>query len=425
MRGPVGTGVIVRRRVGASALLVVGLHGCAPDAPPTGDAAVLRRDSAGTEIVVNRSSAWGGEERWTLAPEPSVRIGALASSDPAYQFSRIHGVLRLSDGRIVVLDGEASEVRWFDAEGNHLYSAGREGAGPGEFNFARWAFRLDGDTVLVEDRPRIKHVFFGPDGTFVREEVLDYAGLGRLGAFEECGGFTLPDRSLVRCVAEEGQPPRVTSPPPGRLRWIGRLVRIPWDLSSVDTLGLYGGIEQWGVSYGGRTEFAMHPFHSWTRTAVRDDPVRVAVAINPEYSIEIWTPDGRLERIVRREGARRAPTSEEIALARERLAMYARGDDALADRLRSEIPTPDTVPAAGGLHFTETGELLVRRQSWSDEGAEPVRHDVFDATGRWLGEFRHPRGLRIEAIGRDYALMVRRDELDVPYVELYELNREK
>lgn len=252
---------------------------------------------------------------------------------------------------------------------------------------------------------------------------VDYAALTQLDRFQECGRLTLPDRSLVQCVAEEGQPPRVASPPPGHHRWIGRYVRIPWDLSSVDTLGLYGGIEQWGVSFEGRTRFVVHPFHSRTHTAVHDDPVGVAIAINPRYSIEVWAPTGHLERIVRREGRRRAPTSEEIANAEERLDSYAFGDQALAARFRNEIPTPDSLPAIGGLHFTELGELLVHRRSWSDEESGQDRYDVFDPTGRWLGEFQHPAHLRIAEIGRDHALMIRRDELDVPYVELYALSR--
>jgi DNA-binding beta-propeller fold protein YncE len=39
------------------------------------------------------------------------------------------------DGRFVVLDAGNSRIQVFDAEGNYVTQFGREGSGPGEFNF--------------------------------------------------------------------------------------------------------------------------------------------------------------------------------------------------------------------------------------------------------------------------------------------------
>ena len=46
---------------------------------------------------------------------------------------------------------------------------------------------------------------------------------------------------------------------------------------------------------------------------------------------------------------------------------------------------------------------------------------IFDGEGHWLGEVEVPIGFAISEIGLDYILGTRRDEFDVPYVEMYSL----
>jgi hypothetical protein len=113
-----------------------------------GAAAPVVRDSAGVRIVENARPAWGEGEGWRSSPEPLVDVG-LAEGDAAYQFGRVAGALRLDDGRIVVADGQANELRWFDAAGRHLKTAGRKGGGPGEFDGLHALLRLPGDSVAA------------------------------------------------------------------------------------------------------------------------------------------------------------------------------------------------------------------------------------------------------------------------------------
>lgn len=405
--------MIIRFRTVALGCIVSGAFlGACANAGPEETQDYVVRDSAGTEIVVNHAPEWGEAEGWGISEEPVVRIGAVSSSDPAYQFSWISSAGRLSDGRIVVLDGQAAEIRWFDVEGNHLRSSGGPGPGPGEFNYASGMLVLPGDTVVVEDRPRVVHVFFDPDGNFLREEPFDHERMSGMGDWVECAAMTLPDRSRVVCQQEPGQPAAVADPGPGHFRRMFRMVRVSWDLEEVDTLGLQGGIEQWGIRSGDRTTFGMHPFYSNGFAAAGGDPLRVAIARNPEYSIELWRPDGGLDRIVRRSDGRRAATDEESAAA----------EDMLAERFRGRIPSPDSIPAVMGLWLSQQGDLIVRRIETFGEDFR-FAYDVFDAEGRWLGEVSLPQRFQIEDVGEDYILGVRRDEMDVPYVELYSLVR--
>ncbi|MFO8174030.1 MAG: hypothetical protein R6T96_07070, partial [Longimicrobiales bacterium] len=81
-----------------------------------GPAAVQIWDSAGVEVAESYRSSWQGEEGWTVASRPLLRIG-LMEGDPAYQFSVVVGAARLEDGTVVVADQGAQEVRFFEPSG--------------------------------------------------------------------------------------------------------------------------------------------------------------------------------------------------------------------------------------------------------------------------------------------------------------------
>lgn len=404
---------------GITILLATTVSACEGDRGAPDADLVTVRDSAGIEIVENLGPIWGAGEGWTVSPEPNLLLGAVASDDPAFEFSRIAGATRLSDGRIVVVEGLTAEIRWFDAEGRHLATRGGRGGGPAEFNAAFSLHRLPGDTILVEDRPRIRHVLFGPDMEFARAETLDQAGLAETGQRAECADMTLPDRSLLLCRPEPGGRPAEQS---GHFRSYSRFVRLSWDLTSESRMGLYGGLEQWGVDMGdGRTRFEIHPFHARTATAAGGDPLRVATALNPEYSVEIWTPDGRLERIVRRPGAERMPTAQDRTEVRERFAQRV-PDEVIRNRFLAEMDEPDTVPPIRRLTLGPGGDLWILRDTQSAPERVAV-HDVFNAQGRFLGEVHLPEGTFILEVGEDYLLGLRMDEMGVPFVELYRLER--
>lgn len=61
------------------------------------------------------------------------------------------------------------------------------------------------------------------------------------------------------------------------------------------------------------------------------------------------------------------------------------------------------------------------RLSHDTSGAEHDAYEVFLADGRLQGEVTVPAGARLMDVGDDYVLLVRSDELDVPFVELYVL----
>ena len=90
---------------------------CSPETASSRTPSVSVKDSAGVEIVTNVAPDTDADFGWSLADTPSLVIGERDGSDPAFQFSRIGSALRLIDGRIVILEIQAAELRWFDSMG--------------------------------------------------------------------------------------------------------------------------------------------------------------------------------------------------------------------------------------------------------------------------------------------------------------------
>ena len=107
------------------------------------------RDSAGIVIVENHGEPiWREEERWTL--REILRIGAV-TGEPAYQFGDISGLGVLSDGRLVVADALAQNLKFFAPDGAHITTVGEPGSGPGEYGNWLHVMVGPGDTVVVWD----------------------------------------------------------------------------------------------------------------------------------------------------------------------------------------------------------------------------------------------------------------------------------
>jgi hypothetical protein len=108
---------------------------------------------------------------YVLEDTAVVSIGGL-DDRPEYQLQYTVGAVRLSDGRIVVADAGSRDLRYYDVNGLHLHTVGREGDGPGEFRGLRTIARVRGDTVVAWD-PRLRRAsFFDDGGAFAADVAL-------------------------------------------------------------------------------------------------------------------------------------------------------------------------------------------------------------------------------------------------------------
>jgi hypothetical protein len=373
---------------------------------------VQRRDSSGVEIVESVRPAWEEGEEWTLAPEPLVRIGVV-EGESAFQFTGIAGVVRLSEGTVVVADDGSQEVRFFGPDGAHLRTVGRRGGGPREFTGLASLGRDPEGRVWAYDFSLRRITWMDEAGEITRltSMGMEPAMLNAVGALPD-GTFLLKQLWGAEATSEASTT--------GLRRDPIAFVRFNMDGNLVDTLGLFPGREVYITDEDGRGVMNTPPFARNTSTTIRGD--RVVVGPQNRFELLEMDPEGTLHRVVRIPG-------REEAVGPEDLEEYIQGRLRTAPperhpgirRSLESMPLPKTMPPYGAILGDDAGNLWVGEWAMYPETA--VSWEVFDPTGAWLGTVRFPPRFDPRDIGDDWILGVERDELDVDYVVVYPLNK--
>lgn len=390
------------------AVVLPWLAACGADAPAS--SGVVVRDSAGVAIVENAAPAWGEGEGWRVEAEPAVDIGVF-EGDSAYEFFRIVGAVRLSDGRIVVANAGTSELRYFDDAGRYLKSVGRQGSGPGEFERMTGLNLLPGDSLLVYDGGLRRATLVDGEGAVVRSFALPEGVSGLAGRFT--GGGYIGTAS----VGFGGEMPQtgVYQPEVDYLRFLE-------DGAVTDTIVRHPGSQSYLRIGASSIEIVRGiPFGRTEARAVSGD--RLFLANTERYDIAVYGSEGGLLRRIRRLVEPRPVTEADLARFMEaRLAGVEEADRPRVRGLYDGIPIPETFPAFASLLADARGHLWVERYRGPGDGDDARVWTVFDAEGRMLGDVKLPPGLEPTQIGRDYVLGTWTDAYDIQHVRLHRLD---
>ena len=409
----------VRRRASVTlAVLATTFVGCQS---PDGDGG-LDRGSV--------SPVWAPGEEWRLEDQPLLTIGSLdgpeAIGTVGQFFPPAPGLALLDDGGIALADGQADEIRIYDASGTRIATAGRSGDGPGEFRGLRAIERFGGDSLLAWDSRAGFYVgrlsVFTSTGVFVRTVPLP-PGV----AVGSVAGVLRNGTALVELQSaelDEWEPPGV-----GEFRMPRLYQRIA---TTGELLGEFGPVPGREMIATGRMQTSLVYYGRDTHVAVGDR--FIYTGDSGRFEIAVHDPEtGTVLRRVSRPYDPVPVTAEEVSSRRERQrrsrvradSASARINPALQQRLRAMQPDVDEIPARDTYNvfnrILEDGEenLWVRHQVSASDSVRTW--SVFGPTGSWLGEVNIPIGLTVEAIGREEILVVGRDDLDVQYVHLYRL----
>lgn len=365
---------------------------------------------AGQEVV---ESAAPRDADLTLAEEPLLRVG-IVDGPLEYIFGNVTGAVRLEDGSVVVADEQSGNLRRFDANGRHIWTSGRSGEGPGEYEGLRLLRNCPGAPLTVFDWNLDRITELDLDGNVLATRSLLAAGVR-------------PYSGLV-CASD------------------GRLVYQPWpddlgasyeeDLAEGDfyrwhtTLMSAEGEEVATLRSGipGAERIFVQPGSSGPRQWGKDvvyAPVGTGVWFGTadDYELEHVDWTGRVTRIARWAGPDLGVTDDQVDRYGE--ALLRRYDDP-ASRRRFERETwpdwrddlPERLPAYEALFALSDGGLWVKTFRWHAPGEEL---HLLDANGVWLRRLTFPRGATVLDIGPDWVLLSQRNELDIPTVALYEL----
>lgn len=370
--------------------------------------------TAAPGLIVLLVGACGSAD--TSAPEPGIPLHearvdlmiGVADGEGPEVFGRIGGLLELPDGRIVVADMLANEIRVFSESGEHLFTFGREGEGPGE---------LAGPCCLA----------LGPDGlVWVRE-----TSNGRYSGFRLLADTAEYVRSVIQQHGAAGLMVSTTFDPQGRLVDVGARpaeeggferarflmdesgevtdteVAIPASLTDLGTHQVQGNVNGQPALV-----FLQQPYSSRAVSAQGPDGRR-ALGVSGGYEIE--TRHGASVDTLRGEVLEGPVLTE-----REREA----GRDAMerdAGRVgltAADLPygVPERRTPLNQIFYDDAGRLWVELSVTADSARVA---EVWDTEGTVVERIRWPADVRLGTvswIGERHALGVQRDELGVERV---------
>jgi hypothetical protein len=297
-----------------------------------------------------------------LAQVPTVTrdftIGC-ADCGGALQFSSFQTLEISGKGEILVADRDNPMLRLFDATGKPIWSGGRKGRGPGEYqHILRAAFRQDGGLDLV-DFTGMRLTTLGPDRKVVSSHTLQT--FPTTAGANEKGAIVLGAESPMGAIKVFRVRGRELAPVP-----------VPEIAKPADERAFKG-----------------------SSVAIAPNGTIAIIPNNDRYQIILIDSAGnRLTDMIRDiERARRTPAEEEAMRARIRGGMgkMMEAMEKSAGKAPSKAPTPmlekvelSLKPhfAVDGLRFDSAGRLWVR--TMRGDGAHTI-FDVFSPTGAFLG----------------------------------------
>jgi hypothetical protein len=313
-------------------------------------------------------------------------------------------------GRIYVADRKPVVIKVFDTSGRFLHAIGREGEGPGEFRAPFIA--VHGASLVVHDPQVSRTSVFDTAGTFVRswpssccywdEVAVDSSGLAYVptaradtvrGSFRVRYALDGTPRDTMR-LPEGPEPATWTfSGSSSGVRTMQMMMPVPLSATTARAYHPDGGMV-YGFAQG----------YELVRTRTGSDSALVFG--------RAWTPEPLPDSV------RQAAVAEQV----ERL-----GKDFSASAVNdaiSQAEVPKIAPPYSEVSVDGSGNTWVR--VGADDGRLPVRFDVFDSGGAWLGRVTVNAAIpRYGAVRwtADALYAVMEDEDGVPAIHRYRIER--
>lgn len=332
-------------------------------------ASALQAQAAKVDVVDGvphvRNGAKPESGHQTMKLEELWRVGG---DDEDTMFGVILSVLAGDNGELYFLDMQLSEVQVYSPDGEHLRTLSRMGDGPGESrNPSDMLFLPDGNLGLVQAFPG-KVTRIDPEG--------NPAGTLTLGGQDPTkGGFTMifdarcRGESIVFAgmeIAQQGQTGQkrtsflasFSQEGTEQVRYLEKTAELDFtrfEIIERDNHFVYP--RRWDIGSDGRIYAAPH---------------------RNRYSINVYAPDGRLERVIEREYASRTRTPEEQRRIEDIVAAQTRQ---VPFEFKTELE--NTEPDVSNVRVADDGSIWVLSSSGAFEQPKGIMatYDVFDADG--------------------------------------------
>ncbi len=397
----------------------------------------------------------------------AVRTYSKPLVELAEPYTSVRGVRELTDGRVVVVDPRDKVVQLVDFKTGQATMLGREGSGPNEYQMPTSAFALPGDSTLIPDVLNSRFLLLGAGGKLagtwspvsasVSSQGSGQRTVTRAGPPPERGAGAGPQIVLggpggpmsmmsARAVDAQGRiygtgAPIVIGPNGPKAADSVPITRTTRKTLASDTVAWLqipkGNAQVTGGSNNVNIRIGGNPFSAEDGWTVLPDG-RVAVVRHGNYHVEIYPASGNgapIRGAPVRTPAIRVGEAEKEAWRESRrsggmMAIAVTQDGASGRRTQAstapaQVQEPDAWPSVlppfqGSQVFAASnGQIWVGRyRAASDRNP---RFDVFDATGKHVGQVVFPPRTNVIGFGRGVVYTVRMDEDDLQYLQRFAL----
>lgn len=355
-----------------------------------------------TTYTLFSTTAVGAQARWIVDVRPLLTIGDSEAAGGGTPFGVVSGATRRPDSSLVVSDGTAPALRFFDAQGRSTKTVGRSGSGPGEFRVISWLGRCGGDSLVTYDLFQRRFSIFDSAGRFVRQ----FAASGDAGA-----AACAPD-GRIAVVGGAG----TTQGADRRVR-----ARVSLLAPSGEALLTIPDVPFYEMASAGGVPLP-DPLGPVTTVALTRD--RLFVGTGADLAIDVYDRAGAKQARYLLPGTARRPTDAHRAAGVSEFVRFTT-DATMRRAMESQlarVPSRTDLPPYSAIFTDVQGLLWVHR---SVPGDSTSRFIVLAPEGRAIAEVELPVFTRVFEIGQDYILGGRESVDGEPQVVMWRLTRSK
>jgi hypothetical protein len=303
-------------------------------------------------------------------------------------FSDLRSVKIDDEENIYVLEWKEIKIKVFDKNGKHIRTFGTRGQGPGEMTMPVRMEMAPGNNLVIQDLTGAKLIFYSLDGRCLKEI--------HTGKFWDMFGFKFDSKGCIygdtRIYGE---------------KMTAELKKFDSDLQPISTIASFEDRRVPNVYQAFPTRFSFN--------VTRDD--NIIWLISSRYELTVMNSEEKTIKKILRDYKPVKITDK----VKERLIREEFGSRGIPSGRTFEVPSH--FPPAYYFITDDEGRIFVCTLEYEEaNGTYYLYYDVFDAEGRYIARFTHPRREMVFVAQKNkiYCL-VRESEEGIPLVKRYSM----
>ena len=298
------------------------------------------------------------------------------TKDTNYMFSGLQHTQVDEEEYMIAADWKETLIKVYDKNGKHVRSFGRKGQGPGEIGLPFYLGIFQGNKIVVHDQTNAKFIFYSREGELLKEIPMGKYRLITRFKVDSEGNFYAISRTFDEAKT---------------------IFEVKKFSPALDPLATFASIEVM------RTPRVVQAFSPALFIQMTRDESLVWLDFL-KYELTLMNKEGKaLRRVIKDCDPVKITEAHE-----KRLIQQTWGDQGIRPGYKFEVPKH--FPPAQTFYVDDEDRIYVRTYDYiNKEGDQLDRYDVFDADGRYMAKFYHPRAETFQAI-RKNKLYVRVEE---------------